>query len=289
MTNGEAPSNALATLEKLSKAAVAALGAVYALGLAVVTLHMASYGASGLGLLHEQYVLAGMWALFPLGAIGFVFTVIFGAAVEEFDKKQTRSADVGPDARPVRRWREIGIKIGGVAMLSFSWLLISGFFLGFVASQIDRSSIAAVGIWALLTIAAKVTGFGVMIAIMLIGGIAGMVDKAKPNRPFAAVLLTTALIVMMGYLGFFTASVYPLIPAAVGGGQPRRVQVLLKSDPPGAAMAALLRGTSLPELLSEHRLLFATDQAYIVVDPGDQHRAIEIPKELVTAVRTIGR
>jgi hypothetical protein len=36
-------------------------------------------------------------------------------------------------------------------------------------------------------------------------------------------------------------------------------------------------------------VLFATDKSYIVVDPGDPRRAIEIPKDLVTAVRTIGR
>jgi hypothetical protein len=42
-------------------------------------------------------------------------------------------------------------------------------------------------------------------------------------------------------------------------------------------------------LLPEHRLLFATDKSYIVVDPSDPHRSIEIPKDLVTAVRTVGR
>jgi hypothetical protein len=62
-----------------------------------------------------------------------------------------------------------------------------------------------------------------------------------------------------------------------------------RSDSSEVSAAALLRGTAPLALLPEHRLLFATDKSYIVVDPGDPHRSIEIPEDLVTAVRTIGR
>jgi hypothetical protein len=284
MTNGEAPRSALATVEGLGKAAVAVLGLIYALGLAVVSLHLASYGASGLGLLQEQYVLAGLWALLPLGATGFAFAVIAGAAIEEFGEVKANAA-----ATRKQRWLVIAGKVKQAAMVSVAWFIIAGFFLGFVTPQIYRSGIASIGLWTLVKIGAKVVGFAVVLAIFAIGGLASFVGAGKRNPVIGTVLLGTALFVLLGYLGFFTASVYPLIPATVGGGQPRRIHVLLKGDAPEASAAALLRGTPPPNQLSEHRLLFATDKAYIVVDPTDPHRAIEIPKDLVTAVLTVGQ
>jgi hypothetical protein len=284
MTGGGAPRSTLSTVEGLGKAAVTVLGLIYALGLAVVTLHLASYGASGLGLLQEQYVLAGMWALLPLGATGFAFAVITGAALDEFGEMK---AD--PASTRKQRWLVIARKVRQAALMSLVWFFIAGFFLGFVAPQVYRSGIASIGWWTLVKIGAQVAGFAVVLAILAIGGLASFVARDKREPATGTVLFGTALLVLLGYLGFFTASVYPLIPAAVGGGQPRRIHVLLKSDSSEASVTALLRGTTPPALLPEHRLLFATDKSYIVVDPSDPHRAIEIPKDLVTAVRTVGR
>ena len=284
MTDGEAPRRALETVERVGKAAVAVLGWIYALGLAVVTLHLARYGASGLGLLQEQYVLAGMWALLPLGAIGFVCAVIAGTAFEEFWRM-----DADPASTRKQRWLMIGRKVRQGVFAALGWLLVAGFFLGFVIPPIAGSGITALGGWTLLTIAAKVAGFAAALALFVIAGLGSIVGEGKQNPVLGTVMLGTALFVLLGYVGFFTASVYPLIPATVGGGQPRRIQILLRSSAADASAAALLRGAALSTSLSEHLLLFATDKAYIVVDPGDPHRAIEIPKELVTAVRTIGR
>ena len=284
MTNGDRPRSALATVEGLGKAAVAVLGIIYALGLAVVTLHLARYGASGLGLLQEQYVLAGVWALLPLGAIGFVCAAIVGAAFQEFGR-----LDADPTSTRRQRWVMIAGKVMQGFFAALAWLLTAGFFLGFVTPQISDPSAASLGGWTFLTIAAKVAGFAAVLALFVIGGLGLIVGEENRNPVLGTVILSTALFVLLGYLGYFTASVYPLIPAAVGGGQPRRIHILLKSGTAEASAAALLRGTPGQEPLSEHRLLFTTDKSYIVVDPSDPHRAIEIPKDLVTAVRTVGR
>jgi hypothetical protein len=284
MTDGGTSFSTLETVEGLGKAAVAVLGLIYALGLAVVTLHLARYGASGLGLLQEQYVLAGMWALLPLGAIGFVCAVIGGTAFEEFGRME---AD--PASTRKQRWLMIGRKVRQGVFAALGWLIVAGFFLGFVAPPIAGSGIDALGRWTLLAIAAKVAGFAAALALFVTAGLRSIVGEERRNPVLGTVMLGTALFVLLGYLGFFTASVYPLIPATIGGGQPRRVQILLRSDAAEASAAALLRGAALPTLLSERLLLFANDKAYIVVDPGDPHRAIEIPKDLVTAVRTVGR
>ena len=147
-----------------------------------------------LGLLHEQYVLAGVWALLPLGATFFAFLVIAGAAREEFSEMNADPA----------------------------------------------STIASVGFWMLVKIGASVVGFAVALAICAIGGLASFVVSGTRSPVLGAVPVT------------------------------------------------LLRGMPASPH-DEHRLLFATDKSYIVLDPSDPRRAIEIPTDLVVAVRTVGR
>jgi hypothetical protein len=288
MSSGEASPSVLATVEGLSKAAVAVLGVIYALGLAVVSLHLAAYGSSGLGLLQEQYVLAGMWALFPLAAIGFVVVVIVGTALDEYGRTAPDDR-VKKDRKRPRRWLSIGRKALEAAAAAFGWIIVVSFFFGFVSPQIADPDAANLGVGRLIVLALEVAGFAAALCLLSAGGVTTIIGREQPNVLLGTVMLGTAFVVLIGYLGFFTASVYPLIPATVGGGHPRRVQVVLKGRNPEASMAALLAGTAPPELVSEHRLLFITDKVYIVIDPVDSHRAIEIPKDLVTAVRTIGR
>src|SRR6185503_10126330 len=94
-------------------------------------------------------------------------------------------------------------KIGQAALIAATWFIVAGFFLGFLTPRIYGAGSASLGLWTLVKIGGHVVG---------------------------TVLLGTALFVLLGYLGYFTASVYPLIPAAVGGGEPRRIHLVLKSD-----------------------------------------------------------
>ena len=55
---------------------VAALGGLYTIGLLIVNIDLARYGASNLGLARPEYVMAGaLWALvmLPSGILGVVF------------------------------------------------------------------------------------------------------------------------------------------------------------------------------------------------------------------------
>src|SRR5262245_19421336 len=255
MSAGGAPRGVLVAVETLGKAGVAVLGVVYALGLAVVTLHVASYGASGLGLLHEQYVLAGVWALLPLGATGFAFAVIAAAALMEFGEMKADAAST-----LWQRWRLIGRKTWEAALASAAWFIIAGFFLRFLTPQIYSAGGASVGLWTVAKIGAHVVGFAAALTVFAIGGLATFVTTEKRLQAAGSVLLGAALFVLVGYLGYFTASVYPLIPAAVGGGEPRRIHIVLKSDTNATSAAALLDGSAAAPL-AEHRLLFATDKS----------------------------
>jgi hypothetical protein len=95
---------------------------------------------------------------------------------------------------------------------------------------------------------------------------------------------TTALVALLGYIGYFTSSIYPRIPAVVGGEETIRVQLILKDEPAIAPLMKLLGESSPYQFHCAHRLLFATDKTYIVVDPRDPRKAIQISKDHITAI-----
>jgi hypothetical protein len=81
---------------------------------------------------------------------------------------------------------------------------------------------------------------------------------------FGIVTSATALVALLGYIGYFTSSIYPRIPAVVGGGETIRVQLILKDEPAIAPLMKLLGESSPYQFHCAHRLLFATDKTYIV-------------------------
>ena len=106
------------------------------------------------------------------------------------------------------------------------------------------------------------------------------------DTPYRVLGWSLALAAGIGYVGYFTNSVFPRVPAAAGGGAPTAVHILMRSDSAPMGLAAAIRG--LPQdAACRHRLLFATQDAYIVVDPRDSTNAIEISRDLVAAMRSV--
>jgi hypothetical protein len=310
MTQDRSAPSVLGKIEGFGKAAVAVLGVVYALGLVVVTLHLAQYGVSGLGLLREQYVLAGVWALFPLGAVVFILSVIV-ASIPEIEGPSKPSAPGSlakapgtggeePNKAAISisqrfgtfwtKFRRLASRLRSVATLAFGWILIPLFFLGFVSHYFSAGGASPFQLGELLRIALKVMGFCFAIAVLAFGGYWSLVRMSDYHHVFrGAVFCGTAMMAVLGYIGYFTASVYPRIPAAVGGGRPTRVQLLLKVDSSAESLSTVLYPgpNSLPPPLStQHLLLFTTDATYIVIDPSNAQRTIEVSKDLIAAVRT---
>jgi hypothetical protein len=279
-------------LEWAGKVTAAVTAIIYILGLVVVTLHLGRYGASGLGLLHEQYVVAGIWVLVPPVIATLLIAAAYVAAVTESQPDQKSRYP---------RWLSALFAVIGVVI---GYPVIAGYFLSFVSG-------VSVGINTtdLVLIGAGATFFAVIAAAFLAGGLGMVGSTSNYYRVVGLSLIVFGIFPVVGYVGYFTKNVYPKIPASIGGGEPVRIRILLGSE---KNEDVIVEAKGLPEIAkeikiedvrkltltkvknpvqeflsasSEYDLLFVTNDAYIVVDPSDPQRALEIKKGMVSAVR----
>jgi len=257
---------------------VAGLGGVYAIGLTVVTLHLAKYGIANVGVLQAQFIMAGVMALIPIVAVAFIVAVVVALLQHELSGRAP--AGVRASGSFVKR-RDMVV---GVLGATIGILGIARFFLGFVAKRSEDIA-APLQFGNLLIIGLAVLGFVTAIAWGV--GIARYARTDQPgDTPYRVLGWSLALAAGIGYVGYFTDSVFPRVPAAAGGGAPTAVHILMRSDSAPMGLAAAIRG--LPQdAACRHRLLFATQDAYIVVDPRDSTNAIEISRDLVAAMRSV--
>lgn len=281
----------LKRLEQAGKVTAAGAAIIYILGLVVVTLHLGRYGASGLGLLHEQYVVAGLWVLVPPLVAALLMSAAFVAAMTESQ----------PDEKSrFPRWLNALFAVLGVVV---GYPVIAGYFLSFVSGVSVGISTADL-VW----IGATATFFAVIATAFLAGGVSLLSSQANHYRVMGLGLVVFSIFPILGYVGYFTKDVYPKIPASLGGGQSERIRILLGSEknenttipaPPKVEGEIKLQDLNLikvrnpvQDFLSdstgysgEYELLFVTNDAYIVVDPVDSKKALEIKKGMVSAVR----
>jgi hypothetical protein len=265
--------------EGLTRIAAAVLGALYVVGLCVVTLHLARYGVSGAGLVQAQYVLTGVLAAAPLVAVVTVAAIVVALALHE-----SRDAAL-PGQRPSGRFTGrprfvLGVLGGTVGMVG-----LAAFFLSFVGDRFADDVTAPFSLGEVLVIAMIVLGFA-----FAIGWGALIVSLAPPGgrttAPSTALGLVLAVAATLGYLGYFTSTIYPRVPAAAGGGAPTPVHIVLKSDSAPGSLTTVLRGLPF-DAVCRHRLLYATPASVIIVDPRDSTNGIAISRELVAAVRAV--
>src|SRR5258705_277783 len=272
-------------LESLSKIAAVLLAVVYAAGVIVVTLYLASHGSSGLGLLRPQYILAGIWALFPL--LGTLF--ILAAFVVSWQSQPIKTAD-GRAAVAEPRWRAVYAaaaswsgRISRVFYVTLGWVAIATFFLRFAAKGVDSGT--ALSLAELLGLGARVFGFSIAIALLAAGTYyLFRIPTGMQGLSVLVLVCSFTAAAVVGYLGFFAGQIYGRIPGALGGGRPTAVDVILKSD-----TAALSRALQLdPRLVQfpRFKLLFATSETYIIVNPNDTTGTLEIARDLVSVLRT---
>ena len=127
--------------------------------------------------------------------------MIAAAAVEEFGEMTH-----DPAATTAQRVRVIAGKLWQALKVSAAWLIINGFFLGFLSVHAYGVDATAMGVWGLLKVGAQVAAFAAVLAIFTVGGLASLVASRHRNPVAGTVLLGTGLVVLLGYLGFFTAS-----------------------------------------------------------------------------------
>lgn len=274
------------TVETYTKLGLPLLGFLYVIGFVVNALYLGKYGVSPLGVLRVQYLIAGLWALAPFAVlVGTVAIFTWAVYAERQNRKleeltaaaASRSEDWTPkpeetgSTKPtvfihlmklVHRYVTAGVPVLKSASQILWFVLLLGamvlFSLRWVAEQFPLSGEppTMTALWHLSwPIALYAIGIGVMIAALYSStqqeGIAAKFETV------ATLGLSTALLI--GYLGYFSAKVYPLIPSVVGGGQPIRVRLLLKQNIPGLVMQA-------PLLTKPYDLLVSSERTVVILD-----------------------
>jgi hypothetical protein len=266
-------------LEATARRILAFLAVAYVVGLAVITLHLARYGVFGLDLVQAEYLLAGVWALVPLVVVGFLGGVVIALVLQE---RASRGSTGGP-----RMSGSFGSRrdmVLGVLAVTLGMVIMAIFLLSFVSGRTDEDMVAF-SLSDLFMIGLATLGF--LAAAALGSGIAMFARSTQSvDVPYRWLGVMLAITASMAYLGYFTDTVFPRIPSAVGGGAPTAVHMVMKTDSAPGMLTSVLRGLA-NEAACRHRLLFANGSEYIIVDPRDSTNGIEVSRDLVAAVRTV--
>jgi hypothetical protein len=100
------------------------------------------------------------------------------------------------------------------------------------------------------------------------------------NRHATPYYLTVFALVVFLYALFFAGSVYPLIPASLGGGRPRMITLIpAKEGLPVGIVKDDSSGRSVP-----YELLTVTDRSYLVISDVPNEEAIEIDRMAVQGI-----
>jgi hypothetical protein len=254
---------------------------VYVVGLAVVSLHLSRYGVFGLSLAQADYLLAGVWALVPLVVVGTIAGVVTALVLQE-QAAHTGAGGVVRGSGSFSKRRDMVI---GVLAVTLGMVLMALYLTSFVGGRSAEDMIEPFGAGELLAIGVATLGF--LLAVALGTGVALFARSQHPvDVPYRVLGVMLAVTALIAYIGYFTDTVYPRIPSAVGGGAPTAVHMVMKSDSTPGMLASVMRGLA-NEAACRHRLLFANNTEYIIVDPRDSTNGIEVGRELVAAVRTV--
>ena len=281
--------------ERIAKLGAYFVAAVYVIGVAVVNLRLAQFGISGMGLLREQYIFAGTWAILPILAVSVAVGTLCGFAITmRFDHlPQQQAAESGtPPSGPVAKmWSEfrqtvvrVAPKItaaGRAAWTTMFWGVLAAFVFSYALNRAVPGATSAITTSEVLFTSVKIALFAA--GIGLCG--AFTVDILRGSRDkwnlvlAAAVCLTTGILVL-AYLSFFAVSVYARIPSAIGGGAETRVRLVLALDQAAAARLAIPADGVVT-------LLFVAGNTYYIVSPTDSTRAVGIPGSVVLGMETL--
>src|SRR5262245_26707938 len=237
-TTAPGPESFAHRVERWTKIGVPLLGALYVIGFAVSAFQLAHYGVSPLGLVRAQYLLAGVWALMPFAfLLTLIALILIAIKVETAATKHIQFEHVV----------QVIIGFAGFILLwALSWRWV----------PFEFPPLSRVG---------PVLGFALIISVALWAACSSPWKSRFWNAVSATAGAALTIIFTIGYLACFAATIYPLIPSAIGGGRPARVTITLKDRPPEAID------------------LIAETEKTVIVASGSETR--EISRELVQTIR----
>jgi hypothetical protein len=236
-------------LEKVTKVSVSFIAIVYALGLIVVSVFLSEYGFRNFGLLDLQYIVAGLWALFP--AFMIAIALIFFRLSEGF----------------------FGLLITGLAWVGLFYFLGIQFSWKWLVALL----LAALVVFMLYQSVSMWLGERfINLTTQRMLGIKGPVFLFLRRQ-----ILTYSLVIPF-YLIFFALQVYPEIPPSLGGGAGQPVEFIVTTE-----NHTILEATGIEvsdaNLSDSVLLLLETDKEYLVI-PTQDANAISLQKALISAV-----
>jgi hypothetical protein len=299
-----------ADYERIARLAAYVLAVVYTTGVGVVSLRLAQFGITGMGLLREQYIFAGTWALLPLVAISVIVGTLVGFAIQMYRLETRRTngtSQVGPPeagsadsvntthtSNDSKAWtRRLGdfrrtlpriaalVNAAGRAIwTTLFWVVLAAGMFSYAVNKAVPAATSEITIVEVLVTGGKIALFAA--AIGFFGAVA--VDtlratKDKWNYALGAALTMTTAILVVGYLSFFAVSIYARIPSSIGGGGETHVRLVLNVD--------LKEATRLGIPTDRAKLLFVTSDMYYIVSPRDSTRALGIPRTAILSMETL--
>jgi hypothetical protein len=257
----------------------ASIAAVYVVGYLVVTFRLAQYGVTPTTWLRPLYLAAGIWCLLPLALFSAALAFVALQFVEPWIKY---SMDV---PRKTRIYRYVqGILLSGVCLFS-AFGLISSLLAGHLSSPASsgwwKPSSAVTLKLALLALSA--VGL-TLFAIAPLFSTAQTkeeeekrVDRDVARFSFHVLVCFGAIALWLKYISYFSVTVYPVIPIALGGGKPQSVVFIIDStEHSSPVIADNSRTHSIP-----YKLLLQTENSYVVESPTKGEKAVEFKPESV--------
>jgi hypothetical protein len=255
------------------------LGAVcYVIGLVVTNLYLAKYSVYSLDLFRLNYVTAGLLALAPE-----LFGLALSAALTVMLYPLFASASrwLHEERRDEEAWDGLG---GNALMILLVTQVLAATGLTYLAFWMAR--IPTAGVWGLIIAAALATN----ILCAVVTCLAVLQTRQSYLRQASLVIISAvAVMVVMGHAVFFGAYLYERVPAHLGGGRPKEVEVLVSSPEARALLEeAGVEFEKNSRSAINVRLLFATESDYILlvkVPLNDREQAVTVKRELIQAIK----
>lgn len=251
----------LTTLDSLSKCVAAAVGVLYLLGFLVVSAHLSRYGVSSFSVLQLQYLIAGGWVLAPPVAL---FSIT--------DSARKLQAIAIPNPPGKFNWRGF--------LFSFSLPIIPYvLFWGIVVSIPGFLSEITLGM--AIRLGLFYLGMGNSAGFLWVSWrVKRENENWLVNRQTVHFYLTLLLTLLLAFVLWFGARIYPLIPFSLGGGRPLTVAFIAgEKKLPDVIRADITLKRSVP-----YELLVTTDKSYVVLSPNPNEKSIEVSRDSVAGI-----
>jgi hypothetical protein len=251
----------LRILDSLSKFFAVAIGAIYLIGFLVVSANLSRYGVSGFSVLQLQYLIAGGWALAPLT----VPISMYGG--ESFKE---RAAPIHSKNTYWSRFVFVSL-VGSIPFGVFYGLLaaLPGIGHNFTSGMGFRLILFGLAFW--ICVHYLLTSWRVQTE-----NETWLVNR-RHAAPFYFILLVA---IALGYVLWFSARIYPLIPFSLGGGRPLTIAFIAgEKKLPDLIKTDVSAMRSIP-----YQLLVTTDKSYVVISQEPNEKSIEVSRESVAGI-----